>query len=282
MRTQYLATIPLDEARLVKDLDHSASFRYSEAYSDYLAGGPWKSCMLWATGGDPGDGVLAHYPDDLPSAFTEYGKQLPYLQELITNTVDLTRLKFVRLATFSNSVILPHRDYVELSDLPENARCAHRLHIPLATNEDCFFAEGNTVYQMKAGEVWFLDVTQIHAVTSLSRTPRIHLIFDFIDKPGAGPLVTTKDDGPGPGIPADRVVARPPLPDAERAALLRLADVVTMDNFSEVFSIVAKKQLRWDGGDDFAWRIMIEIARASKDPTVLPHTLELRRYYISE
>src|SRR5262245_22501435 len=84
MRTHYVATTSLDDARLAKDLEQSESFVWSEAYSDYLFGGAWKSCMLWARGGDTGDGVVTHYAYDQPSTFTPYGNQLPYLRELIT------------------------------------------------------------------------------------------------------------------------------------------------------------------------------------------------------
>jgi hypothetical protein len=284
MRTSYVTTIPLDESLLAKDLEESASFRYSEAYSNYLIGGPWNSAMLWATGGDRGDGLLTNYEYEQPSAFTEYGRQLPYLQELITSTVDLSRLNFVRLAFFSNSVIVPHRDFLELGEIPDDARSAHRLHIPLVTHENCFFSEDNTVYRMRAGEVWFFDASQIHSVASLSDAPRIHLIFDFVDRPGAGPLVTAPGAGQsaGDGIPASRTVTRPPLSDTGRAALLRLADLLTMDNFSEVFSLVIKKHFRFDGGPDFAWDTMVALARACQDPAVLPHTLEMHRYYTLE
>ena len=281
MRTQYVTTVPFDSVRLAKEIDHSSSFRYSEAYSDYLIGGPWKSCMLWAAGGDSGDGLLTNYSHDRATAFTEYGRQLPYLQELITHTANLARLNFVRLAVFSRSVIVPHRDFLELDEVPDEARSAHRLHIPLATNEECFFSEDNVVYRMRAGEVWYFDASQIHSVASFSSAPRIHLIFDFVEKPDAGPLLSIEEDGTG-GIPADRIVSRPPLPDADRADLLRLADVLTMDNFSEVFSILIKKHFRFDGGQDFAWDTMTAIARDCKDPAVLPHTHELRRYYTLE
>jgi hypothetical protein len=284
MRTHYVATLPLDAARLAKDLEHSASFRYSEAYSDYLIGGPWKNCTLWAAGGDTGDGVLTNYSYDQASTFTEYGKELPYVQELITNTVDTTRLNFVRLARISNSVIVPHRDFLELGEIPEDARSAHRLHIPLVTHGDCFFSEGNTVYRMRAGEIWFFDASQIHSVASLANAPRIHLIFDFVERSGAGPLVTVEDEGEGEGegIPANRSVQRPPLSDSERADLLGLAEVLTMDTFGEVFSILIKKHFRYDGGDNFVWDTMTAIASGCKDPAVLPHTLEMHRYYTLE
>jgi hypothetical protein len=282
MRTHHVTTIPLDAARLAEDLEESASFRYSEAYSDYLIGGPWKNCMLWAAGGESGDGVVTNYAHDQPATFTEFGKQVPYLQELITNTVDLARLNFVRLAVISNSVIIPHRDLLELGDVPETARSAHRLHIPLVTNENAFFSEENTVYRMGEGEVWFLDASRVHSVASLSDAARVHLIFDFVDQPGHKPLVTLEPEGRGTGVPANRVVARPPLPDSDRADLMQLAAVLTMDNFAEVFTIVIKKHFRYDGGANFIWDTMITLARGCQDPAVLPHTLERHRYYMLE
>jgi L-proline cis-4-hydroxylase len=281
VRTQYVSTVPLDGVRLAKDLEQSAGFRYSEAYSNYLIGGPWKSCMLWATGGDSGDGLLTNYAYGAGSAFTEYGSQVPYLQELITTTADVSRLNFVRLAMFSNSVIVPHRDFLELGEIPDKERSAHRVHIPLVTNEQCFFSQDNTVYRMRAGEVWYFDAAQIHSVASFASEPRIHLIFDFVDRPGAGPLVALGDQGTG-DIPAGRTVPRPPLGEDARASLLRLAGVLTMDTFSEIFSIIVKTHFRYDGGGNFAWDTMTEIARTSKNPDVLAHAIELRRYYTLE
>src|SRR6266540_1237104 len=249
MRTRYVTTLPLDAARLAKDLELSASFQYSEAYSDYLIGGPWKSCMLWAPGGDSGDGVVTNYQYDQGATFTEYGRQLPYLQELITETVEPARLQFVRLAMVANSVIIPHRDLLELKDLPETSRNAHRMHIPLVTNPSCFFNEGNVVFRMREGELWFLDASEIHSVASFSTEPRIHMMLDFVEGPGE--LLKVEDARAG--IPAGRVVDRPPLPDRDRAALLRLADVLTMDTVNDVFSIVIKTHYRHDGGDGFVW-----------------------------
>ncbi|MET7311752.1 aspartyl/asparaginyl beta-hydroxylase domain-containing protein [Streptomyces sp. NPDC005571] len=282
MRTRYVSTLSLDAPRLAKDLEHSAGFTYSEAYSNYLIGGPWKSAMLWSASGDRGDGLLTNYTYGGQSAFTEYGEQLPYLQELITGAADLSRLTFVRLAVFSKSVIVPHRDFLELGDIPEGSRSAHRMHIPLATNEECFFSEDNTVYRMRSGEVWYFDAGQIHSVASFSDEPRIHLIFDFADRDGDGPLVTVDGPGSDAGIPVDRTVARPPLAAADRDALRELASVLSMDTFNEVFSIVVKKHFRSDGGDDFVWDTMTALSRGCHDPAVQAHTQELRRYFTLE
>jgi hypothetical protein len=282
MRTHYVADTPLDDSRLAKDLEQSDSFPWSEAHSDYVSGGAYKSCMLWTRGGDAGDGVVTKYDHRQPAAFTQFGNQLPYLRELITTVVDLDRLNFVRLAKVRNSVIIPHRDLLELGDLPDDIRNAHRVHIPLVTNEDCFFNEGNTVFRMRKGEIWFLDASEIHSVAVLSTEERVHLMLDFVNVPSAKPLITIEGRSADAGIPEDRTVERPPLTDAARASLLRLADVMTMETVNEIFSIVIKKHYRYDGGEDFVWNTMIDIARASADKATLRHVEDLHRYFTVE
>jgi hypothetical protein len=282
VHTHYVATTSLDDAALVKDLERSESFVWSEAYSDYVFGGAWKSCMLFARGGDNGDGVVTHYDHDRPPAFTQYGDELPYLRELIAQVADLDRLNFVRLAKVTNSVIIPHRDLLELSELPDDTRNAHRMHIPLATDEHSFFTEDNTVFRMRKGEVWFLDASQIHSVAVLSRIQRVHLMFDFVDRPAPWPLLTMEPEPTTAAIPATSTVDRPPLSADDRDRLLRLADVLTLETFNEVFSIVIKKHFRSDGGDQFVWNTMTAIADAAADPAVGAHARELRRYYTLE
>jgi hypothetical protein len=282
MRTHYVADTPVDDVRLAKDLEHSDSLPWSEAHSDYLSRGAYKSCMLWTPGGADGDGVVTKYDHHQPGAFTEYGNQLPYLRELISTVVDLDRLNFVRLAKVQNSAAMPHRDLLELSDIPDDTRNAHRAHIPLATNENCFFSEGNTVYRMRRGEIWFLDASVIHSLAVLSTEARIHLMLDFVNAPSEKPLITIPGHSADAGIPEDRIVKRPPVTDADRASLLRLADVMTMETVDEIFSIVIKKHYRYDGGDDFVWSTMIDIARACEDTETLPHIEELRRYFTIE
>ncbi|MER7455846.1 aspartyl/asparaginyl beta-hydroxylase domain-containing protein [Micromonospora sp. NPDC126480] len=282
MRTHFVGEVALDLARLESDLATCRSLEWTEAYSDYVFGGSWKSCMLWAPGGDAGDGVVTNYVYDRPAGFTAHAERLPYLAELIRETADLDRLNFARLALVTDSVIIPHRDLLELSDLPDETRNEHRMHIPLATNDNCFFNEDNVVYRMRRGEVWFLDASRIHSVAVLTAEPRIHLMLDFVDTPGAGSPARVAGGGVEVGIPADRIVTRPPLGDDERADLLGLAPLLSMDTFDEVFSIVIKKHFRRDGGPDFVWNTMLELAAKSPDQAVLPHTEELCKHYTLE
>lgn len=284
MHTHFVTAIPIDEDRLARDLRSSSTLPWSEAYSDYVFGGAWKSCVLWAPGGadGDGDGVVTHYAGDRPSTFTPSGRRLGYLRELIDAVADPARLNFVRLAKVSNSVIIPHRDLLELSHLPDTERNAHRLHIPLVTNDECFFSEGNTVFRMRQGELWFLNAAEIHSVAVLSDQERVHLMFDFVDRPSPHPLITVPGARSDVGIPTDSLVRRPCLTDADRRELDQLATVLSMDTFGEIFSIVIKKHFRHDGGEDFVWDTMIAMATACDDARVRRHASELRSHFTLE
>src|SRR5262249_51086577 len=197
------------------------------------------------------------------SAITRYGEQLPYLRQFVESAFNLEHLNFARLAVISDSVTILHRDLLELTDIPAEARNSHRVHVPLVTNDDRFFTADNVVYQMKVGEVWYFDASKVHGAASLSRVPRTHLILDFADA-GADCLARF-DAQPTGGVPQDRIRSREPLTDDERQSLLALASVVNMDNFRDVFGIVIKKHYRRDGGDNLVWITLKEIGRRSTE-----------------
>lgn len=279
MRTQRVGRLDLDEHALGEELRRSHDFLYSDAYSEYLCGGPWRSCMLWSVGGARGDGLVTNYDHQERTRKTPYGEQMPHLAAVVERSFNLEHLRFARLAVISNSVIIPHRDLLELDDVPAHARNAHRIHVPLVTSEHCYFSEDDTVYRMKFGEVWFFDSSVMHSAASFSPDWRVHLMLDFSD-------VTRGDEllrfplGDGPGIPRDSICERPALGDEEHAQLMALARIVDVDNLRDVFGIVIKKHYRRDGGPDFVWRTMREIAGRSRNSAVMSKIDELYGYFM--
>ena len=279
--TQMVGQLELDADRVRADLDRAATFRFSEAYSDYLSGGPWKSLMLWASGGEGGDGLITNYDHSRKSAVTPFGEQLPYLRKLVEDSFQLENLNFARLAEMTDSVTFPHRDLLELEDIPAESRNAHRMHIPLVTNDGALFTENNVVYRMHAGDVWFFDASREHGAAVLSTQTRTHLILDFTDAGRAADVVRFELT-PSGGIPEDRICKREVLTDDERAALHRLADVIDLENWRDIFGIVAKKHYRRDGGENFVWGTLMEIGRRSTYPAVLAKVAEQQRFFLME
>lgn len=279
MRTQWVGDVDLDLDRLRADLDRASGFHWSLAYSDYLFGGSWRSCMVYTPGGTAGNGVVTNYDTNQRPDFTEYGAQLPYVSELISGVARLECLNFARLVEVSNSVVIPHRDLLELADVPETARNAHRVHIPLLTHDQCFFNEEETVYRMRRGEVWFLDASRLHSVAAFTDQPRIHLMLDFVDV--ADDLLVLPSTGTG-DIPERSIQHRPPLPDELRAGLRGLATVTKLDTLSETFSIVIKHHFCFDGGPNFVWDTMFGIGHDCADPAVLADIARQHRHYTLE
>lgn len=281
VQTQLVGKLDMDESAILTELEEADAFRFSEAYSDYLCGGPWKSCMLWASGGQTGTGLITDYDHGHKSAITECGEKLPYLRKLVESNFNLDHLNFARLAVMSNSVTIPHRDMLELHDIPEDARSAHRVHVPLVTSENAYFTHGNIVYQMRAGEVWFFDASKVHGAAALSPDERTHLILDFSDTPRVDDLVTFDLHGTG-SVPADRITKRPPLSEVERKNLLALAAIVDLDNYRDVFSIVIRNHYRHDGGENFVWETLDTIGRLSQNEAVRSKIQELHRFFLME
>jgi hypothetical protein len=280
MQTQLLGRLDLDHERLLADLERSLDFHYSEPYMEFNFGRPWKSVMLWAPGGDVGDDIIAHYDITKPSGVTLHGERLPYVREVIEKNFATENVTFARLAVVTDMVMVPHRDYVELSDTVAQRRAAHRLHVSLATSDDCLFSDENLVYQMRTGEVWSLDVSELHGAGVLSTIRRVHLILDLADVEPAEVLrfpATSSD-----GIPQSAIRTRPAMTDEEREAILALSEVVDLDNLSEVFALVVKKDFRKDGGTNFVWKAMKEIARRSNDEAVVTKIADWYKHCVLE
>jgi len=74
--------------------------------------------------------------------------------------------------------IRPHVDIVGLSLV-----LCRRIHIPIQTNENCFFTVGRDKRNLKLGEIWEINNDKKeHSVENLGETDRIHLIVDWVEE----------------------------------------------------------------------------------------------------
>ena len=55
-----------------------------------------------------------------------------------------------------------------------------RIHVPIATSDDCIFTVGGEAINMREGEMWEINNTRIHSVENGSAEGRIHLIIDWV------------------------------------------------------------------------------------------------------
>lgn len=232
-RTRRLARLSLDSARLGEDLARSDKFRYSDAYSEFTCGS-WKGSALVNQSGDLYDTRIMDY--DGPYQLTEHGRQMPYVMETVERHFKTDSLRFVRLGRITpGSVMVPHRDYLELSGE------LVRIHIPLLTSDACFSSEDETIYQMRLGDVWYIDASHAHSAVSFATHDRTHLILDFAADTLEETLGFIAEEHPDGDVFGGARAERSPLSDEQRDALLGLAAIISERNYRDVLALVIKQ-----------------------------------------
>lgn len=86
-----------------------------------------------------------------------------------------------RLIRGEISYCLPNVQQGAHSDPRLFHRLSRRVHVPIFTNPKSFLITGNDRQHLSQGEVWSFNNLIMHYAENLGDTPRIHLIFDFID-----------------------------------------------------------------------------------------------------
>lgn len=266
-----LGKVSIDPARVAADLARLEPAGYVDSYGEFVCGS-WRTSMLWNASGETDDTRIRDYAG--AAQLTDHGRKLGYIEELMTSTFNLDRLRFARITRLApGTVVVPHVDYIELeSDLV-------RIHVPLQTDPRAYASEEQTIYRMALGEAWFLDATRVHSIANFSEVNRLHLLLDF----GGGELDSIFLPGlSGPEtLPPDAVVPRRPLRPGEKDALLALSQVIDPTNFYDVVSILIRRYFvaELDARDVFTW--LSEIAAASGDETVIAKAQWIEKHAVS-
>ncbi|KZN47808.1 aspartyl/asparaginyl beta-hydroxylase domain-containing protein [Pseudoalteromonas luteoviolacea] len=274
MNTHKIGNINIDYERAISELERSKNYAHSEAYSDFLCGGPWRSILLWSFGGINGDGFITNYDRNMPAAITPYGKDLSYLSQIIEDNFDTSKLTFARVARMpAGSVIMPHKDMLEIK---ENFK---RVHIPIVTDEDCLYSEDDAIYRMRCGEVWYFESTKLHSVASLCKKERIHLLLDFEEVDESDHLFKFEQETTK-AIPLENQASREMLSKQMRDQVNELSKVINFDNFREVISIVVKTHFRFDGGSNYIWDTLLHIAKVCENKAIGEKLHEMHHYMV--
>lgn len=110
--------------------------------------------------------------DDLPVL-----QQCPSIQRLL-NQLECP-IKSVRLMRLhAGASIRPHRDRGLHLDCGEA-----RLHVPVWTNPDVHFIVAGREMPMPAGELWYFNADEVHAVVNRSQAACTHLVIDCVANP---------------------------------------------------------------------------------------------------
>ena len=108
--------------------------------------------------------------------FMAYFPLLYELNMILKKEYGYTALEYKSLIIVK---LLANKEISEHMDEDGMYKYAHRIHIPIVTNEGCIFTIGGEKIRMAAGEMVEINNTIPHSVVN-GDTNRIHLIVDII------------------------------------------------------------------------------------------------------
>ena len=145
----------------------------------------WDSIPLRSAGGVTGitaSGASGVNASSDPATFedTDVMQHCPYIKELVDEIAGVgggvLKVRLLRLE--AGRSIGQHIDHFT------GDNSVIRMHIPIVTDPKVIFQVNMKDYQLLAGQLYAIDVTQLHSVRNKSKkVDRIHLVFDVLTTP---------------------------------------------------------------------------------------------------
>jgi len=277
MRSHILGKVEFDQTRLSADMAFIRNVPRIEEEYDEFSSGYWKNVSLWNASGDAEDTT---YRDIQGGALqTDYGRKVPYIDELIRQVFDEKIIKMVRARNLIDAILMPHRDFVELDK--DNDQY-FRVVLALEDNTQAFHSDDDTVLRMRAGEIWNLDAGAVHAAVNFSAGNRQHVCVDFafdgaFDESDIFADKTFYNPDVRPTIPERKAFTA-----ARRADLMALSRVIDKDNFKDIVHMLSKVHFRYEVPAAHTYDWLIEICENAKAPALADKAVRLRDYMIGD
>jgi putative nonproteinogenic amino acid hydroxylase len=225
LRSTHISAVNVDTSAIRADLAVIDRLVPRDTYSEFSFG-RWHSHVLANATGDERDDEF--WPQKGPAIVTPLGKSLPAIMELVESTFYADQLRWVRVLTQTDGLLVPHIDFVEFS------RSTTRLQLPLRTTPACLHSEGHNVFHMRPGEIWFLDATMVHAAYSPPGPSRVALCLDF-DIPREH--INTCLRQPSMSAQPPRLVDRSALTQEQLDSLIDLGSILDFSTVREILRL---------------------------------------------
>jgi len=166
----YRLPFDFDAPPLVRDLRTCEAHAWMPHFNTRDYSGEWSSIALRSASGESAD-ILSH-PEQAGYRDTPLLAACPAFSAVLEKfECEKESVRLLKLAAGAH--IKPHRDL--------HAGYQHgffRVHIPLETSEHVRFVVGGGLLDMKAGECWYADFSQLHSVENNGSMARVNLVLD--------------------------------------------------------------------------------------------------------
>lgn len=276
MPSKILAQIALSAYALSKDTQYLNSITKLPEEYDEFGQGYWKNLSLYNATGNSDD---TQYRNTKQCKPTEYVRHCAEVKRLLLENFKLANLKMVRARSLVDGLVIPHRDFVEL----DSSITYFRVFVPLEDNSDSFHSDEAGVFQMKAGEVWFLDAGINHAAVNFGGKSRMFLCLDFMFE---GPFEESEIFSEKARLNEPREIfhiVRRPLIERERDNIITAtAQMLTRHTFKDLIFALSKYHFTYDIPVNSCYDWMINAAELTRDQKIIDKARSLRRYLIEQ
>jgi Aspartyl/Asparaginyl beta-hydroxylase len=165
--------IPVDLEALRRDVAGLRDDDWVAHFNTSYYTGDWSGVPLRIVGGRA-DRLFPDPMLDEPASDTPVLARCPAVRELLAGVPSpTTSVRFLRLGP--GAAVREHRDHRLGYEDGEV-----RLHVPVTTGPDNDFLLNGTRIDMVAGECWYVNVNEPHAVANRGTVPRVHLVLDCV------------------------------------------------------------------------------------------------------
>jgi putative nonproteinogenic amino acid hydroxylase len=261
-----ITTVNIDTNAIRADLATIDRLVGRGTYSEFSFG-RWHSHVLANATGDENDDEF--WPQNGPAVVTPLGKSLPAIFELLERTFCLDQLRWIRVLTQTDGLLIPHVDFIEFD------RSTTRLQLPLRTTPSCLHSEGKNVIHMRPGEVWFLDATKVHAAYSPPGPSRVALCLDF-DIPRKAIMTCLRQ--PSNSAQPLEIVDRPPLGQEQLESLIDLGSILDISTVRDILRLLGIVHFRRQVHAAACFDWLIAAAERSRNALLVQRAQEYRTY----
>lgn len=274
MASKILGKINIDGVE--GDIEYLNSVAKQPEEYDEFSQGYWKNLSLWNASGEAGDTQYRNTGQCLP---TEHACQCPGIQKLVEQHFKLDHLKMVRARSLVDGVVIPHRDFVEL-----NKKTTYlRVFLALEDNAQAFHSDEHGVFQMQAGEVWFLDAGITHAAVNFGLKSRMFLCLDFMFQGAFEPTGIFADASSSTACRSDFHVDRQVFTKSnEEEIVAATAKILNCFTFKDVVFALSKYHFIYELPVASCYDWIISAAERENNNVVTAKAKSLRRYLIEK
>lgn len=276
MASYIIGTLDLTKFDLASSIAYLNGISKQAEEYDEFAQGYWKNISLFNSTGRADD---TQYRNTRTCVPTEHVEHCQGLAHMIMACFKLDNLTMVRARNLIDGMVIPHRDFVEL-----DPRLRYlRVFLPLETNDRAFHSDASGVFQMRVGELWYLDAASDHAAINFSSGRRLFLCLDFAFASSFDDTDIIAPTAPFTRGGAPHYVHRSVIAETEKRGIVdALACLLSRETFKDLVFAVSKIRFTRDAGVAECYDWVVEAARRSSDPILLDKALKLRRYLVEE